>query len=796
MRRLWLLFLLLIGMAGACGRDDAAPLETAVEPTPTIQIIPTTESLNDPNFIIVATDAPNPPFTSFDEFGEVTGFSATTFNEIAALAGLNYELVVTPTEGVLETVAAGSNKDFDAVLTNLTIPDQAQSGIAYTQPYLEVGQALVVLVDNREIESFEALQPGMQVGVAQGSWSEQAAIEHLSPLGVDIIADFDNEVDALQHLIDEGLTAVLLDSPAAEYFTTKFPDQIKIVGGQGRDAWITQRAYGIAVASDNVMLLTRLNQAIESIQNSSGNSRSMAFLIPDDTLIPGEPRAGTSTDELVIGMLGSIGSLDPAGPQSLIDWELKSNIMSGLYRVSPTNSIEPLLASGPPAVSEDGLEITVRLRQDVHFPDGTELTAEDVKWSIDRSRSLGSFLVNGFLKDEDDNGFADDDAVQIVSDYVVKFVLQEPVGYFSAVLATPPYFPVSNECFTLAQDNGSRCGGIGPYTISQWESGNQIELAANPEWPGSPSPLFDNITIRFFDDAPSIRRSLEQFQSIDLIWTGVPYDEMQAIMTDNEESAVQLQLWQGDVYFKSYLVFDHQAEPWDKTAVRLAAAYAIDRNALAALFNGSRSPLFSPVPETVPGHAEVLPARNLPQARTLLAAEGFNQANPLLIEIWYVNDGRYSAIEAAYANEIKRQLEETGVFQVLVTGVDFETFRQQIAVCNYPAYLLGWPSPGQSANFLDATSWMDFFIEATDSVICSNYESSVMTQLSETALEQRNETERLNTYQQMQQLWAQEFPTLDLLQEYRFAVGLATVQNVEINGLGLLHYELLSKQGG
>lgn len=782
-------------LLSACSQPENDVLETAVPVTATPDITPTPIDTGDPNFIVVATDAPNPPYTQFNEFGDVTGFSAEAFAEIAASAGLNYELVVTPSEGVLETISAGSNKDFDAVITNLAIPEAPPTGIQYTIPFLEVGQVMVVLVDNRTINSYQDIGAGMMVGVVEDSWGEQTANDLLAAASPTIVNSYANGVEVLQGLIDEQLTAVIIDDTIANFYTNQFPDQIKIVGGEGREAWISQRAYGIAVASDNTELLTSFNEAITNLQSNGTFTRNVAALLPEATLIPGEPRAGTATDELVIGMIGNITSLDPAANPDLIDWEIKSNVMSGLYRISPTNELEPLLASGQPTISEDGLEYTITLQQGLLFSDGTELTAEDVKWSVDRARSLGSFLVNDYLKDIDENNFADDDAVQVVGEYTVRFILQEPLGYFTAILATPPYFPVSSECFEIGIDSQSICGGIGPYQISNWEVGEQISLEINPEWPGTPSAAFSNIVVRFFDDVPAITRSLEQFQSIDMIWNGMPYLEMQKVFENSEANeALNLQLWQGSASFKSYLIFDHATAPWDKERVRLAAAYALDRSALAALFGGNREPLLSPIPTTIPGYEAVLPNRNLPQARAFLSEEGYTEANPLAIELWYVSDGRYSSIEASYANEIKRQLEETGVFQVTISGVDFEQFRGQIAVCNYPAYLIGWPSPGQPANYLDVTSWTDFFVQNTDSGFCSNYESATMTALVEAALTQNDPVERLQTYAQIQDEWAQDLPTLDLLQENRFALSLSTVSNVQIDALGMMHYELLTKR--
>jgi peptide/nickel transport system substrate-binding protein len=794
----WLLAVLVL--LAACMRTNEEIAPTAVPPPPTISAVSTNEHpiLTDPEFIVVATDAPNPPFTSFDAFGNVTGFVQRVMAEIATTADLEYEFVVTPHEGVLENIAAGSNRDFDAVMSSLIIPATSQDGIAYTTPYLEIGQVMVVLVDENRIQAVQDVQPDMIIGVTKNSHGETTARSTLGLPEVSVDNQYGSSIGALQALIDEQVTAVIIESYTADYYAQTYPDRLKIVGGNGRNAWISSRAFGIAVASDNEPLLILLNEAIAEIDSKGALARIAVELIPEEQLRPGESRAGTPANELYIGMLGQPVDLDPAGLPDLISWEIKNNTMSGLFMFNSNNEIVPMLATSFPVISEDKLEYTISLRQGLRFSDGSEFTADDVKWSVERARSLGNFQINGYLKDSDSNGFADDDAVQVVDQYTIKFVLDRPTSTFLSLLATPPYYPVSNECFAQGWDLQSDCGGIGPYTISEWIVGERINLQANPEWPGRPAPAFENIVLRFYDDDAALRSSLEKFQSIDLVWTGFPYDQLLdlSLVDANGDGLLDYRVWDGSAVFKSYLIFNQTEAPWDKTKVRLAAAYAIDRAALAALFGGSREPLLSPVPDDVPGYTAVYPARNLPQARSLLLEEGYNQANPATIELWYVNDGRYSHIEDVYANAIKAQLEETGVFQVALLSAGFEEFRAQIGACGYPMYLLGWPTPGQPTQYLDVTSWTNYFVENTNSGFCSNFDDKTMTDLIAAAQEEINEANRLAIYAQIQQRWVQEFPTLDLLQEKQFAISRPTIENVHVDALGILHYELLTKGGG
>lgn len=801
-RPLWAYLVILLLVAG-CANDGPETAVTPIPPTATPAAQPTAGTAAAApirDFVVVATDAPNLPYTDFDTFGNVIGFDNDLLARLAALAEFEYEFVVTPYEGLLDTLASPANTDFDAVIANLVIPDDPPQNITYTNPYLEVGQVVVALVDEQGVQSYRDIQPGMAVGVAANSSGSDAARDVLNLSPTDIV-EFDTTTDALQALTDGQVSAVIIDSYTAEHFVNAFPEQIKIAGSEaGRDAWITRKAYGIAVAGHNQELLDKLNDAIAQAQSDQTIDRLIvAWLIPEERIDPGEPRLGTPASELIIGILAAQVNMDPSSDPDLVDWELKINTMSGLFTVNGASEIAPMLAADFPEISEDKLEYTFRLRPGLRFPDGSEFTAEDVKWAVDRSARLGSFLVNSYLKDSNEDSFADEDAVQVIDLLTVKITLQEPTGYFLSLLATPPYFPISSECYLETWDPSSACGGIGPYTIATWSPDDRMRLKANPEWPGRPSPAFENIQIRFYQDAESMRRSLAEFQSIDMAWTGLPYaDAAELSRLDlDEDGVVDFKSWQGTAAFKSYIIFEQETPPWNDARVRRAAAYAVDREALAQdVFANGRIPLFSPVPTGVPGSAAVFPQRDLDMARSLLQQAGYSEARPLAITLWYNNDAHYTPLEAAYAEAIKAQLEETGIFQVTLASEVWDAYRAQLGQCNYPAYLLGWPTPGRPASYLDMTSWTDFFIQNTDAGFCSNYESAQMDQLAALALAETNTEQRNALYAQIQTLWAEDLPTLDLLQEPRYALSLDKVDGVTVDGLGLMHYELLTKSGG
>ena len=227
---------------------------------------------------------------------------------------------------------------------------------------------------------------------------------------------------------------------------------------------------------------------------------------------------GTTTEGLGDGGDGAVGGGDGAGggaggrlrlPGSdpvTLDPHLAGDsdsaeyiveIFSGLVTITPELEIELDLAESL-EVSEDGLRYTFTLRDDAFFHNGRRVTAEDVRWSIDRAASpeLSSPTALPYLGDiagVRDRFYGRTETiagVEVVDDRTVRFTIDAPKPFFLAKLTYPTAFVVDSQQIGSNPRGWTRRPiGTGPYRMQEWRLGERIVLRANPRHHSGEPPI-------------------------------------------------------------------------------------------------------------------------------------------------------------------------------------------------------------------------------------------------------------------------------------------------------------------
>lgn len=186
-------------------------------------------------------------------------------------------------------------------------------------------------------------------------------------------------------------------------------------------------------------------------------------------------------------------NLDPALTNTSRAIAVKMNIFDALLRQDPkTLEIEPGAAESW-SVSDDGKVITFRLRRGIEFHHGREMTADDVKYSIERilTPETGSPFIRSFDRIVGASQFIAKQAREVSGIRVL-----DPYGLQITNSVVDSTFPLSftalfivprDEAERLGREFGQRPVGSGPFVFVSWNRDDTLLLKSNPKyWEGRP----------------------------------------------------------------------------------------------------------------------------------------------------------------------------------------------------------------------------------------------------------------------------------------------------------------------
>ena len=205
---------------------------------------------------------------------------------------------------------------------------------------------------------------------------------------------------------------------------------------------------------------------------------------------------------MIVTYKDDVSTLDPAIGYDWQNWSMIKSLFDGLMDYAPgTTDLVPDLAESY-EVAPDGLSYTFKLRQGVKFHNGRELTADDVKWSIERavqpetqSPGQGFFgMIKGF--DDVAAGKAKElSGIEAVDPYTVRFTLSHPDATFLHVMAINFSSAVpKEEVAKYGQDFGKHPVGTGAYKMTEWTLGQRLVFERNPDYYKKGLPKLDKIT--------------------------------------------------------------------------------------------------------------------------------------------------------------------------------------------------------------------------------------------------------------------------------------------------------------
>ncbi|RVV97544.1 ABC transporter substrate-binding protein [Mesobaculum littorinae] len=375
----------------------------------------------------------------------------------------------------------------------------------------------------------------------------------------------------------------------------------------------------------------------------------------------------TPDDQLVAAFtMNNILTMDPAAITGGEAVQVLNNVYDALVQFDPeTYELQPRIAESWD-YADDNMSVTLTLRDDVTFASGNPLTAEDVKFSLDRVMKLGLAQSSGLSS----RGFTAEgvDAHFVVDgphSFTINLPQPDDPQLILMYLTQAGVGSILDSKLVMENDSDGDMGqawltnnsaGSGAFVLGQWRSNEYVILTRNDEfWGGAPE--MKRVLMRHLPESQSQRLGLEQ-GDIDVGFTLAAAD-LRA-MEASDEITVETVPSAGFYYLAASMEDERYANP----QVREALRYLIDYDGI----NSAIMPYFG-VERQRPVNSNAFGALDDPgyeldieRAKELLAEGGFPDGFDTTIRV--ISEQQF--LDSATA--IQGTLAQAGITAEIITG--------------------------------------------------------------------------------------------------------------------------------
>lgn len=417
-----------------------------------------------------------------------------------------------------------------------------------------------------------------------------------------------------------------------------------------------------------------------------------------NTLSEGTPVPGGS---VVYGMTQDLASLDPHVDTDAGTRDVVFNLYEGLVKPTSDGGFIAAVASDY-TISDDAKTYTFTLRDGITFHDGTPVTIEDVKYSIDRYAEIqGESSAFSSLVD----------SVEVQDDKTLVVNLKESYSEFLPMM-TIAIIPQSNE------DPAGNPIGTGPFKYVSYTPGQNLELEKYDGYWQEGVPSLDSVEFKFIADVDTAFVEL-QAGTIDIL--------KYLTSAQAETLGDDYKIVQGSMNLVHAMYLNSAYEPLSKTEVRQALCYAVDRDAINNFIFGGKSHIIGS--HMIPAmskyyepEAETVYSYDPEKAKELLADAGYADGFDLEITV----PSSYSQ-HVDSAQIIADELSQVGI-NVTLNQVEWSTWLQDVYKGdNFQATVIGFDGTLAPSDWLkkyvtdDAKNFMHYSNTEYDDVFNTAY---------------------------------------------------------------------------
>ena len=436
-------------------------------------------------------------------------------------------------------------------------------------------------------------------------------------------------------------------------------------------------------------------------------------------------------------------------------------VFGGLVTLDRDLEVAPDLAKDW-EISNGGKTYTFHLREDAKFHNGRPVTAEDVKWSIERvaDPKTESPLVALFLGDI--VGFVDKyegrttnvEGVRVIDDRTVSITIDAAKAYFLSKLTYPSAFVLDRNNVEGNPNWLFQPNGTGPFKLTEYEPGVVLRLTRNEFYHLGPPKLKE---VEFILSGGS---SLLMYENDEVHISGFSFLDLEGVL--DPSNPLSAEVVQAPPSFDvAYIGMNSNEPPFDDRKVRQALNYAVDLEALTTtLLQGLRVPARGILPPGFPGYNPNVRGYeyNPEKARQLLSESKYGGNLDEFPRVTFTLPGSFGATVDPATEVLLQMWRETLGIEIELLQTEWAIFLQDLNRRRFQMFGgLAWV-----ADYPDPENFLDVLFHSKSSNNHTYYSNKEVDALLEEARVELDEQTRFEIYHQVENMILEDAPWVPL----------------------------------
>ena len=509
---------------------------------------------------------------------------------------------------------------------------------------------------------------------------------------------------------------------------------------------------------------------VAACSGSSGSSETTPSTgdSPEPTASSSAPAAADTTDSAepleggrFVRLYVDPPTLDPHLTTDATSAQVIVEVFGGLVTIDRNLDVVPDLAESWD-ISADGRVYTFRIRPDAVFHDGKPVTAEDVRWSLERATDplTEAPNVDQYLGDivGVDAKLAGDvleiSGVQVINGRTIEITIDASKSFFLAKMTYPTAFVLDRENIEANPKNWFRKpNGTGPFKMTEYKVGETLILSRHDAY------HLGSAKVAEVEMILSGGTSMLMYENDEIDIAGVGLADLDRLLEPSHNLNAELTR-AAPSFSVQYIGLNVNEPPLDDVKVRQALNLAIDKREIATIVLGDQVvPAKGILPPGFPGFSESVSGYKFDpiKAKQLLLESKYGNDLDNLPPITITTPGSFGANVSLDMEVVLAMWEKNLGITTEFQQTEFATFLKDLNKRRFQMFDIGW-----IADYPDPENFLDILFYSDSSNNHTNYNNPEVDALLEKARVETDETLRFSIYNEVEQTILDDAPWIPL----------------------------------